>query len=219
VSVRAPGTEVLGFRSAVAVHQHFGDDIHDWCISGDPADAAALFRELVAAGTHRSASLPWSAVESLGPGLDLADGDTRDFRGTNIAPAVRSSYDVGWLDPAADTEVQDLLDSAFPTAAVQTGAVEVRRWAGLRDGAGRLVACAADATTAPTLGFVSSIGCAVDARGRGYGAAVTAWATAALVAEHGRAGLWVYHSNTVARRVYDLLGYRDEHRMAWVAVS
>ncbi len=196
-----------------------GSEIDDWCITGEPADAAALFVELVSAGTHDSASLPWAAVESLQPTTTFTEVETWDFRWTDAAPPLRPAYDVGWLSPDATPEVQSLLDAAFPTAALQTKDPEVRRWAGLRDSDGRLVACAADATTASTLGFIASIGCALDARGRGYGAAVTAWTTAELVREHGRAGLWVHHPNLAARRVYDLLGYLDDHWMAWVSIS
>ncbi|HVF20182.1 MAG TPA: GNAT family N-acetyltransferase [Mycobacteriales bacterium] len=219
LSIQAPGTEVFALRSAVAVHQRLGKEIDDWCVTGAPADAALLFRRLVSAGSHSSASLPWAAAEALQPELAFDEVERWDFRWTDAAPPLRSSYDVAWLEPAEHAEVQSLLDAAFPTAALQTADQEVRRWAGLRDGDGRLAACAADATTASTLGFIASIGCALDARGRGYGAAVTAWTTAALVAEHGRAGLWVYHSNLAARRVYDLLGYRDDHRMAWVSMT
>ena len=218
LSLRAPGTDVLRLGSAVAIHQQLGKAVDDWCITGPPGDAAALFRRLVSPGGHRTGSLPWTAVESLPPELPVSDVERWDFRWTDVAP-VRPAYDVGWLDPGDDPEVQALLDAAFPTAALQTADREVRRWAGIRDADGRLVACAADATTAPTLGFIASIACALDARGRGYGAAVTAWATAAMVAEHGRAGLWVYHSNAAARRIYDRLGYRDDHQIAWISVA
>lgn len=219
LSLRVPGTDVVALGSAVAIHQRLGMEIDDWCVTGTPADAALLFRRLVSEGSHDSASLPWAAVESLLPEMTLHDVERWDFRWTDAVPPTRPAYDVAWLGPAEHVEVQSLLDAAFPTAALQTADREVRRWAGLRDAGGRLVACAADATTAPTLGFIASIGCALDSRGQGYGAAVTAWTTAALVAEHGRAGLWVYHSNAAARRVYDLLGYRDDHRMAWVSAT
>ena len=219
LALRVAGTDVLRLGSAVAVHQRLGEDIDDWCITGAAADAAELFRRLVAAGSHDSASLPWSAVETLQVEMAFDEVETWDFRWTDVAPRLRGAADVSWLAPADDDEVQALLDSAFPNAALQTGAPEVRRWAGLRDADGRLVACAADATTGGTLGFISSITSSLDARGHGYGAAVTAWTTAALVAEHGRAGLWVHHPNLTARRVYDALGYRDDHRMAWVSVA
>jgi len=222
VSLRVPETAVIALGTAVAVHQRLGQEIDDWCVTGPPADTEALFRALLARGTHESGSLPWAAVESLARDVAVDEVSRWDFRWTDEAPPPVSPKVPGpapaWLDPTERAEVQRLLDAAFPTAALQVADPEVRRWAGVRDAEGALVACAADASTAPTLGFITSIGCAEKARGQGYGAAVTAFATAELVRERGRAGLWAYHSNRGAARVYDWLGYRDDHWMAWFTV-
>src|SRR5688572_14790724 len=121
VSLRVPGTDVLGLGSAVAVHQRLGEQIDDWCITGTPADAAELFRRLVSAGSHDSASLPSAAVEELQREMRFEETEQWDFRWTDVAPTVTSAHDVAWLPPDADAEVQSLLDSAFPTAALQTG--------------------------------------------------------------------------------------------------
>ncbi|HVE64015.1 MAG TPA: GNAT family N-acetyltransferase [Mycobacteriales bacterium] len=215
-SLQVPATPAYVLGDALAVHQQIGT-IDDWCITGSPADAERLFRALVAGAGIDSASLPWAAVESLCEQMTFTEVETWDFRWTDQAPRVRDGGpEVSWLVPDDDAEVQALLDEAFPTAVLQIGHPVVRRWAGIRDPNGALVACAADATTAAGLGFLSSITAAPAVRGTGVGAAVTAWATAALVAEHGRAGLWVNHPNLAARRVYDLLGFHDDHQMAWV---
>lgn len=216
LSLQVPGTPAYVLGSALAVHQQVGT-IDDWCITGAPGDAEALFRALITHHGIDSASLPWRGVEVLAAEMRFTEVETWDFRWTEAAPAVRTGAPaVAWLDAAADVEVQALLDEAFPTAVLQTGHPVVRRWAGIRDGNGALIACAADSTTARGLGFLSSIACAPAARGAGIGAAITAWASAQLVAEHGRAGLWVNHPNVAARRVYDALGFRDDHWMAWV---
>ena len=201
---------------ALAVRHRIGR-IDGWCISGDPADSAELFRALLDASTFDGASVPWASYPRLADDLGFAVVDRWDFRWTDVVPAVDAEPGE-WL-AGDDGEVQAFLDTAFPTAAVQTGDPAVRRWAALRDHGGVLLACAADATHAPTLGFVSSIATAPDARGRGVGTRVTAWVTAELVREHGRAGLWVDHPNLAGRAVYDRCGYRDEHRMVWLEPS
>ena len=197
----------------LAVRHRIGR-IDGWCVSGDPADSAELFRVLLATGTFDGASVPWASYPLLTDDLDFTVVDRWDFRWTDVVPAMAAEPGE-WL-PGDDGDVQSFLDVAFPTAAVQTGDPAVRRWAALRDDGGRLLACAADASHAPTLGFVSSIATAPQARGRGVGTRLTAWVTAELVREHGRAGLWVDHPNLAGRAVYDRCGYRDEHRMVWL---
>ncbi|HVE98084.1 MAG TPA: GNAT family N-acetyltransferase [Mycobacteriales bacterium] len=218
-SLRVPGTEAYALGEAVAIHQRLGEQIDDWCITGPPPDAEALLRALVAERGHDSGSVPAGALDPLRADLGVTEVEPWDFRWTDHPPELRPHLAPCWLTPSEDPEVQDLLDVAFPSAALQTGAPEVRRWAGVRDGTGRLVACAADATSAPTLGFLSSITSAPDVRRAGHGAAVTAWAAAELVREHGRAGLWVNHPNEVARRLYDALGFHDDHWMVWLSVD
>jgi predicted GNAT family acetyltransferase len=58
---------------------------------------------------------------------------------------------------------------------------------------------------------LASIATAAAVRGQGLGAAVTAWLTRALLAQHGRVTLGMYADNEVARRMYRALGYRDTH--------
>jgi predicted GNAT family acetyltransferase len=82
----------------------------------------------------------------------------------------------------------------------------VRRWAGARDARGDLVAVAADAWSAPEVGFLAAVATAPAARGRGFGAAVCAHVLRALVAEHGRAALMVDGWNGAAIRLYQRLG-------------
>lgn len=219
LSLRVPGTAVYALGDAVAVYQRLGDQIDDWCFTGLPSDAAALLRTMYAEHGHDSGSVPAAALPALEADLTVAEVETWDFRWTDVVPNRTSAVVAAWLRPEEDDDVRALLAVAFPTAALQPGAPEVLRWAGVRDEAGRLVACAADATTCPSMGFITSIASTPEARRRGYGAAVTRWLTAQLVDERGRAALWVHHVNEPARRLYDALGYRDDHWMAWLLVT
>ncbi len=93
------------------------------------------------------------------------------------------------------------------------GSDDVRPWrseGGLRTG--RLLACAAHTEHAPDVPHLASIATQPDARGHGFGAAVTAWLTRTLLAEgHEVVTLGMYADNDVARRLYHRLGYRSDH--------
>ncbi len=115
---------------------------------------------------------------------------------------------VAWLEGSDARGVASLLDAAFPSSYARPGVRGVRRWAGRRDCAGRLAAVAADAWSAPTVGFVAGVAAHPTARGRGHGAATCAFLIDALVAEYGRAGLLVDGWNWAAIRLYRRLGLR-----------
>ncbi|GII04906.1 GNAT family N-acetyltransferase [Planobispora takensis] len=125
--------------------------------------------------------------------------------------AVRARADedggVGWLPPGADGEVTELLAEASPSAWAVPGLPGIRRWAGVREG-GRLVATAADAWSAPQVGFIAGVATAPASRGRGLGEAVCRFAIAELAAAYGRVALVVDTDNRSAIRVYERLGMR-----------
>jgi ribosomal protein S18 acetylase RimI-like enzyme len=195
---------------AVALQHLYGGE-PEWAVLGDPEAAYALTRDL---GLDREVSVPRETGERL-----VAEGwaprEGWAFRATHVAPGLPVEG-VAWLPPEDDDEVRALLAAGFPDASLPVGDARVRRWAGVRRD-GRLVAVAADATADDRLGFLASIASHPDARGTGAGAAVTAWATAALVEERGACGLWHMQDNSVASGLYARLGYSDEHRMAVVA--
>lgn len=100
----------------------------------------------------------------------------------------------------------------------------MRRWAGIQDDdllagiregrllgrieGGRLLACLADTTSVPGVGHLSAIAVHPDARGRGLGRSITAWAMRELFAEgNDVVTLGVYADNTTAMRLYDRLGF------------
>lgn len=195
---------------AVAM-QHLFSGEPDWAVLGDPGGAYALVRDLP---LDAYVSVPRATGDRLvAEGWSEREGWA--FRATHVPPGLPVEG-AAWLPPEADDEVRELLAEGFPDASLQVGDEHVRRWAGVRRG-GRLVAVAADATVAEGLGFLASIATRPDARGTGAGAAVTAWATAELVREHGACGLWHMAENHVASGLYARLGYSDDHRMAVVS--
>jgi GNAT superfamily N-acetyltransferase len=200
---------VYGYGDAVALYHLFGDE-PELVLTGPARDAAVLARALVPAEpVDFGFSLPRDAAPLLGD-VGLREQLGWAFRWTASAPS--TTGDGEWLPSADDDEVRAVLAAGFPDASMPVGHPDVRRWAGLRrDGA--LVAVAADATIAAGLGFLASIATTPAARGTGAGLAISAWATAALVREEGACGLWHMADNAAAVRVYDRLGYRDEHPM------
>lgn len=118
-----------------------------------------------------------------------------------------------WLE--GDAGVAELLEAASPESYAWPGLSGIRRWAGVTaqeagldtgDG-GRLVSVAADAWSAPDLGFIAGVATAPEARGRGLSRKVCAFAAAELVKTHGRAGLMVHGDNATAIRIYQQLGF------------
>jgi len=126
----------------------------------------------------------------------------------------------GWMDTAAlpsqtttaawisaDAAVEELLAEAAPESYAWPGRTGVRRWAGIADEAGELLSVAADAWSAPEIGFVAGVATRASARGRGLSREVCAFVTAELVKQCGRAGLMVDGDNAAAIAVYHRLGY------------
>jgi GNAT superfamily N-acetyltransferase len=121
-----------------------------------------------------------------------------------------------WLPADSRAELDRLIDEAFPEASFKPGSPRVRQWAGIRDQDGRLIACAADTTEAPGVGFVAAITTRPELRGQGLGRRVTGWTLNRLVEREGLAALWHYGGNLAAARVYDALGMQ---RLDMVAAS
>jgi predicted GNAT family acetyltransferase len=93
------------------------------------------------------------------------------------------------------------------TLAELPGRSGVRRWAGVADESGALLSIAADAWSAPEVGFVAGVATLPAARGQGLSRQVCAFVTAELVKRHGRVGLMVDAANAAAISVYQRLGY------------
>lgn len=188
---------------------------------GDPASAGeltgAVAGELGAAGRlPPSVTVPRGAMAHLPAELRPARFDDWDWR--HIAappPAQRAEDRVCWLPTEADEEIKALLTIGNPTSSAQPGDAKVRRWAGVRAPDGGLVACLADTTRVAGIGHISGIATDPRARGQGLGTAITAWAARRMFAEEAElVTLGMYADNTVARHMYDRLGFSDDHRMS-----
>jgi len=192
-------------------------------VVGPPGAAAALlaaaWRELpVAAEGGPRVTLPRGTPALLPPyRLRVPDAVDWDFRWTEKPPVpVPAEARVAWLPAsvAADGEIEELLAAASPTASAHPGDRHVLRWAGARDGRGRLAAVAADTSSSARAGLLASVAVRPDVRREGLGAAVVAWVTRALLDDPGRelVGLGMYATNDAGRALYDRLGFVDEHR-------
>ncbi|WP_406285294.1 GNAT family N-acetyltransferase [Embleya sp. NBC_00896] len=122
-----------------------------------------------------------------------------------------------WLADDAADEVAALIETGFPTSYAKPGMPGVERWAGVRDSDGELLAVAALAWSAPSIGLLAGVGVGPAARGRGLGRVVCAFVLAEALARHGAAALMVEESNHAAVRLYESLGmtYRPVKAAAW----
>lgn len=178
---------------------------------GAPAAVGALLAELVPELPHgQRVTLPRGTGAHLPAWVGL-DGTDWDFRWLAQTPPPQPDEDrVGPLDDEA--AVAALLRSASPTASALPGDRQVRRWLGVRDAAGGLLACAADTSSATGVGHLSSIAVRPQARGQGLGRAVTAAFARLLFAEGcDLVTLGMYATNTAGRALYDALGFADDH--------
>ena len=128
--------------------------------------------------------------------MDTPDG------GPPPAPA----HGVRWLADDELPEAADLVTRVYPSSYARPGVPGVRRWAGIRDARGRLVATGADAWSAPAVGFISGVVTDRGARGGGLGTRLCTFLIGVLLAEHGSVALMVDDRNTQAVGLYTRLG-------------
>lgn len=184
------------------------------------AEVTAKIDGLEVAGGFSWMSLPAPANDPTVSAAEDRAGDRADDRaGDRVdGSAERPEGGVGWLGPHDEPEVRALLAEHAPASYAVPGAPGVRRWAGLRAG-GRLAAVAADAWSAPSVGFLAGVATAAPLRGRGLAERVCRWVSDELVARHGRAALMVDDDNPAAIGVYERLGYRRRRVLATHLVS
>jgi ribosomal protein S18 acetylase RimI-like enzyme len=178
---------------------------------GDPGVIGALVAEVAPELPPRQRlTVPRGTPARFPDRLGLQPTDW-DFRWLPEPPArQRGEQRVEPVDD--DTAVAALLAASSARASVQPGDAVARRWVGVRDAAGALVACAADTSGATGVGHLSSIAVAPAARGQGLGRAVTAALTRRLFQEGcDIVTLGMYADNAEGRALYDALGFRDDH--------
>ncbi|MFI6297243.1 GNAT family N-acetyltransferase [Nonomuraea sp. NPDC050790] len=195
-----------------------------WSLAGAVVSAApslARHHRLAVWGDTTSAiSLVRHAWAELGPAYRPL-GDTRtitdlaskidglevagefSWMSLNTAPPTNDP-DVTWLHD--ETEVATLLSTSAPNSYAAPGTPGVTRWAGLRVD-GKLAAVAADAWSAPDVGFLAGVATDAEFRGRGLGERICRWTSQELVRAHGRAALMVDDDNGPALGVYRRIGY------------
>lgn len=187
---------------------------HVVVLGPDAAAARLLLAVLAEVGAEvGSASLPQGAARLLPPAyvLDPAH-DWEWYFTTQDPPAQPGEELVRWLVDTDNDEITTLLRTHSVRHDAEPGQREVRRWCGIRDADGALVAVAAHTEYHRGVPFLASVATRTDARGRGHGAAVTAWLTRRLLAEGNRiVTLGMYSDNHGARRIYRRLGFTCAH--------
>jgi GNAT superfamily N-acetyltransferase len=174
-------------------------------VVGPAEDAAGLVRDVLA---------------EVGPSY-RPFGDEQLLRElSERVPGLKFSAAFGWMDTAevpevtttaawmeGDDGVEELLAEASPGSYAWPGLPAVRRWAALTGADGELLSIAADAWSAPEVGFIAGVATRPDARGKGLSRQVCGFVTAELVKRHGQAALMVDRTNEAAIAVYRRLGY------------
>ena len=167
-----------------------------------------------------SASLPQGAPRLLPAAYGMDPANDWEWFATSAPPPVQDGEDrVRWLaevatdpDGATAREVVELLHTHSGRHDAEPGQEHARRWCGVRDGTGRLVAIAAHTEFTAGVPFLASVATVSDVRGQGLGSAVTGWLTRRLLDEGNRwVTLGMYSDNDVARRIYQRLGFTCWH--------
>ncbi len=214
-SLRRPATRGWAAEGATAwigVDQH--EHTRYLSALGCPAAVGALLAEIVSELPPRQRVTVPRGTAGLLPAWVGLDGTDWDFRWLAQAPPPQPGEDrVVALDD--ESAVAAFLAAASPRASALPGDTCVRRWVGVPDPAGGLLACAADTSSTTGVGHVSSIAVHPAARGHGLGRAVTAALLRTLLDEGcDLVTLGTYADNAAGRALYDGLGFADDHRFS-----
>jgi ribosomal protein S18 acetylase RimI-like enzyme len=204
--------------------QGFRPGVRAW-YDGDAVAVAApelskRDRLAVAGPVDSVARLAAEVFAEVGPGF-RPFGDEQLIRDlADYMPDLSFSAAFGWMDTAelpagtttaawleGDAGVEALLAEAAPASYAWPGRSGVRRWAAATDDSGELLSVAADAWSAPEIGFLAGVATHPVARGKGLSRQVCGFVTAELIKQHGRVGLMVDGDNLAAIAVYRRLGY------------
>lgn len=117
----------------------------------------------------------------------------------------RKATGSGWLSDTELDDVRRLLDDAFPESYAHPDGPGVLRWCGIWQ-QGALVAAAAEAWSAPQVGFVAGVATRPRVRGYGLATGLCRFLLTELVQDRGRAALMVDGANATAIGLYARLG-------------
>ncbi|HET8599543.1 MAG TPA: GNAT family N-acetyltransferase [Segeticoccus sp.] len=191
---------------------------------GPPTGVDRLLRELRSTGLDRrfpraSVSLPQACADLLPwflaagsdpvPADRITGGDWDWMWTTTVPPVFPGEGHLVELDDEADADgIRALMARGNPRSHGHPGEGVTDRWLGLRDEAGRPVACAALHRNTAGHPHLSGITVAPELRGLGWGLALTAALTRQGIQGDGVCTLGMFSDNTVARRIYHGLGYQ-----------
>lgn len=167
-------------------------------LAGPPADVAALLR------AHARPGLRPLVTAAVAEELDWPAHVT--FGWMERTGSLAAEPGPRWLAEDEWDDVAELLGKANPDSYVWPHEPGPSRWAGVfADDV--LVSVAADAWSAPGVGFLAGVATHPDHRGRSFSTAVCSFVAGALLAEHGTCALMVDAGNPAAVAVYRRLGF------------
>lgn len=166
------------------------------------------------AGLTVPRGVPLALWDAAAPPGHEGDSDW-DLMATRTPPPAQEG--TSRVLPLTDlAEVQAFLDRVNPLHSVRADYKLVDLWAGVRDEAsGSLLAVGALSRRISGVAYLASIATDPQARGRGYGGAITAVLTRRVfVSGEELCTLAHYHPNEPARRMYLRLGYHTTHQFS-----
>jgi ribosomal protein S18 acetylase RimI-like enzyme len=204
--------------------QGFGGGVRAW-YDGDAVavaspDLSKRDRLAVAGPAESVAQLVMSVVAEVGPSFRPFGAEQLVRELAERVPGLEFAAAFGWMETAelpevtttaawldGDTGIEALLAEAAPSSYAWPGRTGVRRWAAATGNGGELLSIAADAWSAPEVGFLAGVATRPVARGKGFSRQVCGFVTAELLKRHGRAALMVDGDNAAAIGLYRKLGY------------
>ncbi|WP_327639258.1 GNAT family N-acetyltransferase [Kribbella sp. NBC_00482] len=204
--------------------QGFAAGVRAWCAGSAVAvaspDVSKHDRLAVIGPVDDAVRLTADVLAEVGPTYRPFGDEALIRELAERVPGVRFSASFGWMDADTlpdltttaawlddDSGLEALLIEASPSSYAWPGQSGVRRWAAVTGSDGELLSIAADAWSAPEVGFLAGVATHPVARGKGLSRQVCGFVTAELVKRHGRVGLMVDGDNAPAIKVYERLGY------------
>lgn len=163
----------------------------------------------------RSVSVPQGHLSVAQEVLSLGEGGDWEWMWTSTAPPLDPREElVVELDDVGDAaQIEHFSRTNNPRVWTEIGTGKVKRWLGLRDLRGRLIAVGGAEAEASGTPHLAGIVTASDRRREGLGSVISAALTRAAIEDHGACTLGMFSDNDVARRVYHRLGYQTAR--AW----